>query len=358
MYRAINKKLVTFSLISMLLLMTSFILAGCGNQQNKPPAATEKTVMDMAGKNVKLPVAINRVIVTCYGGASHELVVLGAGDKIVAQPSMKRFPQLVKMMPHFKDLPDPGTFDNVNIEAILKLKPDLVVASVTSTKGNQKIEEAGIPVINVSTGVADIEALKKEFRMMGEVLNKSNEANALVSYWDNWLKTIKERVSKIPEAKRKRVYYMLRAPLHTNGSAWWGQTLITAAGGLNVASEIGKGRDINIEQLLTWNPDVIIISSNEGRFIPISEVKNNPQFKDLQAVKEGQLYQCPIGTFWWDRPSPEGILGILWLAQILYPENFRDVDLTQETIKFYQTFYHYNLTEQDVKEFFNPGPLQ
>lgn len=118
----------------------------------------------MAGKNVKLPASIDRVIVTCYGGASHELAVLGAGDKIVAQPSMQRFPQLVKMMPRFKDLPDPGSFDNVNIEAILKLNPDLVVASVTSTKGNQKIEEAGIPVITVSTGVADIDALKKSSR--------------------------------------------------------------------------------------------------------------------------------------------------------------------------------------------------
>ncbi|OIQ08055.1 hypothetical protein MOOR_23350 [Moorella thermoacetica] len=63
MHGATTKKLIVFLLISTLLLILAILLAGCGNQQNKPPAATEKTVMDMAGKNVKLPASIDRVIV-------------------------------------------------------------------------------------------------------------------------------------------------------------------------------------------------------------------------------------------------------------------------------------------------------
>ena len=50
-------------------------------------------------------------------------------------------------------------------------------------------------------------------------------------------------------------------------------------------------------------------------------------------------YAAPVGTFWWDRPSPESILGILWLAQKLYPEQFADFDLEAESRTFYRTFY-------------------
>ena len=61
--------------------------------------------------------------------------------------------------------------------------------------------------------------------------------------------------------------------LHTNGGSFWGHYLITTAGGINVAEEMGKARDISIEQLLEWDPEVMITSSNEGRFIPVEEVK-------------------------------------------------------------------------------------
>ncbi|MDR3539562.1 MAG: ABC transporter substrate-binding protein [Desulfosporosinus sp.] len=93
-------------------------------------------------------------------------MLLGAADKIIGQPSQKNFPQLMEMDPQFRNLPDVGSFDNINVEEIIKLKPDLVVASVTSPTGNKKLEEAGIPVVSVLTGRATIDGLTKEFKMM------------------------------------------------------------------------------------------------------------------------------------------------------------------------------------------------
>ncbi len=261
---------------------------------------------------------------------------------------------MIKMYHEFADSPQVGSFDNINIEEILKIQPDIVIASMGSPKGNKVIEDAGISVVQVLTGMGNIEKLKKEFIMIGQLIHQEDQAKKLVDYWDQELNLINERLSTIPVEKRARVYYMLGSTLHTNGSRQWGQFYVTAAGGINVAEEMGDIRDINIEQLIQWNPEVMILSGNEGKFIPINDVKTNPQLQNIEAVKKDKLYLAPVGTFWWDRPSPESILGIIWLAKTLYPDTFSDVDLNKETKDFYKTFYHYDVTDDEINGFLNP----
>jgi len=103
-------------------------------------------------------------------------------------------------------------------------------------------------------------------------------------------------------------------------------------------------------------PDVIILSSNEGTFIPVDDVKNNDQLASIGAVRNNLIYECPVGSFWWDRPSPEAPLGILWLAKTIYPEKFIDIDLKAETQDFYRTYYGYTLSDQEYEKFLNPQP--
>lgn len=107
---------------------------------------------------------------------------------------------------------------------------------------------------------------------------------------------------------------------------------------------------------MKWDPAVIILSSNEGQFINLDKLKKNPQMGNLKALKNNQTYQCPIGALWWDRPSPESVLGFMWLAKKLYPNTFADINLEQETKDFYQTYYHYSLSSQELQAFFNPRP--
>ena len=73
-------------------------------------------LIDANGKEVAIPERIDRIAVTCQGGATHEITILGAGDKISAQPTMKAFPQLLVMFPEYESIVDPGKFDNVNID--------------------------------------------------------------------------------------------------------------------------------------------------------------------------------------------------------------------------------------------------
>jgi iron complex transport system substrate-binding protein len=310
--------------------------------------------MDMGGVAVTVPYEINRIIVTCMGGATHEIAAVGGASKIVAQPSMQKFPVLLKIYPDFAVLPTVGTFNNINVEEILKLEPDVVVNSKTSTEGNQKIVYAGVPVIRVNTGRSDVTGILAEFAMTGELLNNTTRSDELITFWSEQLEIIEERLADIPVESRKKVYYVLGSITHTNGSEAWGQALITTAGGINVAEEIGAERDIVLEQLLVWNPDVMILSSNEGTFVSVEDVTGNPQLQNIKAIIEGELHLCPVGTFWWDRPAPEAILGITWLAKTLYPEQFTDIDLKALSKDFYNRFYDYELSDEEFDGFLAP----
>lgn len=312
-------------------------------------AVSTKTITDMGGKSVTIPADVQKIIITCYGGATQEVAVMGAKEKIIAQPPQK-FATFLKMYPDLAQVPNVGSFDELNLESIMKLNPDVVINSVTAGKGNAKLEENSIPVIQVYTGKATLDNIYNEFRMVGDLLNKPDQAEKLISYWDKKKALLNERISAIPENERKSVYYMLGGPLHTNGEKWWGHSFVTIAGGINVADGIGDVRDINAEQLSKWDPDVIVVSANEGSYVTDEAITSNPQLAGLKAVKNGSVYHIPIGGFWWDRPSPESPLGFLWLAKTLYPDTFSDIDMASETREFFKEFYGYDLSDDEVKE--------
>jgi iron complex transport system substrate-binding protein len=315
--------------------------------------AATKVVTDMAGNKVVVPSTVDKIAVVCYGGATHEIAAMGGASKIVAQPAMTKFPTLLNMYPDFADVPDIGSFADVNIEELLEVNPDVVIASMAYSAMNQDMTDVGVPVIAVYTGLSDIDGIKSEFAMIGELLNNSARAEALIDCWNQQLQIIEQHLQNIPVENRRKVYYSNGKLMHTDGSAWWGHILITNAGGINVAESLGENQDIDAEQLVEWNPDVIIIrqSSAGSATVTISDVVDNEQLQNINAVTNNKVYLCPVGTFWWDRPAPEAILGITWLAKILYPEEFADIDLETLTKEFYAQFYDYELTTEKYEDF-------
>ena len=340
-------------------LALAFILAAPGTAGGDP-AATVRTITDMDNRTVTIPSEVRTVVITCCGGAAQELAALGVGDLVVAQPQQCTTERLYTVVPGYRTTPDVGSFDNANVEEILKLNPDVVVVSFSSEKGNARIEAAGVPVVRLLTGRAGVEELKQEFRMLGQVFGREERAERLVAYWDETLARIEAKFADIPEGERKRVYYMNNNPLSTDGRGGWGDAMIRAAGGINVAGEVDKmwGVEVSPEELVRWDPEVIFVRSNMKDYSsPAGAFVANPQFATITAVRDGAVYPCPVGTFWWDRPAPESPLVILWLAQKLYPDRFADVDLADETKKFFREFYGYDLTDEEVESILHPTPI-
>jgi iron complex transport system substrate-binding protein len=312
-----------------------------------------KIVADSGGHSVVIPREVKRIAVTCYGGASQEIAVLEAGDKIVAQPSMSKFPLLLSLYPKFRSIPDVGSFDNVSIEQLMMVRPDLVIAAVISPHSNAQIKSMGLPVVEVLVGRADSEGLLSEIAMMGQVLNKKSQAAELINYWHSRMAWIKQRTAKIPASQRRKVLYMSTgnsvSQVLSNG---WGHEFIVRSGGEDVVSGIKATGTLNTEQLIAWNPDVIVINGSARQSALLN---NNPQLRKINAVSHHAIYYCPIGAFWWDRPSPEAILGVMWLAKTLYPEQMKNLNLRSETFSFYRRFYRHELSNSEYEAMLNPG---
>lgn len=338
-------------------LLILFSLAwGCASAL--PLASCDKKVPDFTSNEVCIPKRIDKIIITCYGGGSQEIALFMGADKIVAQPDTRQFKMFTKIYPNLKNIPSIGTFNDVNLETLLKLRPTMVFAGVTSSPMNERIRSAGIPLYTLGIGKHSIPTLLQEFSRVGAILRKEQKANELIGYWNQTLSSIDKRLSRIDPSKRKRVFYTSTSgKISTDGPKSWSEEFIEAAGGINVAKEITVQGSVNPEILNLWNPDVIITTTNAKSMFNAEKIRKDPALKHLKAVRGQKVFSSPVGTFWWDRPSPESILGILWLSKTLYPKELADIDLKYETKRFYKRFYGYDLSDIEYKLLFKHSTI-
>jgi iron complex transport system substrate-binding protein len=110
-----------------------------------------------------------------------------------------------------------------------------------------------------------------------------------------------------------------------------------------------------MEQIMAWNPDVILIGSANATNIK-ADIMSSVAWSGIEAVKNGQVYANPMGVFDWSRYSVEEALNIQWVAQTLYPTLFNN-DIRAQTAYFYQTFYGYTLSEGEITSILTNTPL-
>lgn len=306
---------------------------------------------DFTHKRVTPAKTKEKIAITCYGGAVQQVALFLGEDAIMAHPGAERFPFFEKIYPKLAQKPTIGTFNDVNFETLIKAKPDLVFAGVTSLKTNKRIEALGIPLFTLGIGRHTVDTLLHEFHQVGIFLGREKKADGLIAYWREKLQSVEEKLP--PKAQRKKVLYVNGSHIiSSEGKGWWGDDFITHAGGINIAEGLKVKGDISSELLLAFNPDVIIISNNKNFRTSPESLRLNPMYKNLTAVRNGEVYLSPVGGFWWDRPSPESILGILWLAKVLYPEEMQTIDLKAEAEDFFKDFYNYTLQEKAYQSFF------
>lgn len=335
--------------VSRIILLASFLLI---TSVALNATVCDHKVPDFTGKEICIPQKIDKIIITCYGGGSQEIALFMGVDKIIAHPDSKQFEEFLRIYPDLKNVPSVGTFNDVNLETLLKLQPTIVFAGITSSMMNDRIHSAGIPVYTLGIGKHSIKSLLDEFDHVGTILNKKQKSDALIAYWNTTLSLIDKRISKIDPSKRRKVFYTIASgKMGTESPRSWGDEFIESAGGVNVAAKIPFQGGVNSEILNVWNPDTIITTTNGKNNLTAEGILKDPALSQLKAVREKQVYQAPVGTFWWDRPSPESILGILWLSKVLYPNEMRGIDLKDETKHFYKKFYGYTLTDKEYKSF-------
>lgn len=176
-------------------------------------------------------------------------------------------------------------------------------------------------------------------RRLGDTVENMNE---------EMVEMVKERVKNIPKNQRKRVYIMRQDILQKHNNDWEsGQTVVNAG---NVAGNTDKGFIANTEALLAWDPEYVFqvkhVDNNDEYY---NVLKNDQRYAGITALKNGEVYQWPVGTNYWYGSAEVG-LGTLLIAKTLYPELFKDLNMKDEGKKFYKTFLNLDLTDESYKD--------
>lgn len=343
-----------------------FLFAGCSKtSQEKTTENKEsltKEVTDMSGRKVTIPTKVEKVV-SLSNNTTVDLYTL-APDKLVGLSFSPKAEAKKYLDDKFFDSPVIGTTSDkkLDYESVLKLKPDLIVCSDEDEvyPADDIQEQLKIPVVKVST---DLESTDKVYEFLGECLGEQQRGKELADYSRKTIDNIKSLVKKIPEDKKVKVYYAEGGTgLQTDISGNVHTEVLDLVQGKNVADiteeKVGSMASVSMEQVLSWNPDVILEGATAVKGGFFKNVYNDQKWANVKAVTDKKVYEIPALPFnFFDRPpSATRIIGIEWLANLLYPDYVK-LDINTEIKNFYKTFYNYNLTDDEVKELLNNAEL-
>jgi iron complex transport system substrate-binding protein len=239
------------------------------------------------------------------------LFTLGLGDRIIGVTQHCNFP------PEALSKPRVGSYVDLNIEKILSLKPDLVIATADGNERGsvERLLGFGIPVL--VTNPKNLNQVYETIRVIGWVTKKEDKAEILV-------RSLKQRADRIIKAcsglPHPRVFLQINEnPLITVGKETFHNNLIQLAGGINISGEEAiKYPTYSLEQVLRLNPEVILITSMERGAVAELKKKRWEQWRQLSAVSHHRIYILDSDLL--DRPSPRLVDGLEALARAIHPE--------------------------------------
>lgn len=363
--------------ICSLVVLTSYLFTGCGAAKTATsndstavkttdstvagspvPSFTPatRTVTNIDGTNITVPGEVKRVVTT-FGPAYEKVFMLGAEDKIVADGDfhINSWPWSNVIYKNVNQVPGiPNAHVKLNIEDLMKYKPD-VVFHFSKPDEIEKMNSVGIGAIPYAT-TNKLEDTKTSVMVYAKALGSKEEqvAKEYVDYFDEKLKMVTDITAKLPDSERPNVYFSNQEILWTAGKDCDIPEVISAAGGNCVSKDTkgGSKTEINMEQLLQWNPQYIFVdhagsSGNASAEEVISKMVTDDRLKKVSAISDNKVYICPTGVFFWDS-GVQKILMVMWMAKTLHPDKFKDIDMTKELKNFYSKFFRYDLTDEQA----------
>jgi len=322
----------------------------------------ERTFTDQIGREVKVPDKVDRIIVLQHQ-TLNLLVQMNATDKIVGVMSnwkQQLGSNYARLAPELVSKASLGDLTHVDAEKLVALHPQVVfVTNYAPQEMIDKISSLGIPAVAISLRHDDegeknklnptmadeeqayVKGLYEGIMLIGNIINKPEEAKALIKATENGRNIVSERLQNLPEEKRIRAY-MANPELTTYGSGKYTGLMMKHAGAVNVAASTIKGfKQVSMEQVIAWNPQVIFVQNRYPGVV--NEIRSNPQWQVIDAVKNHRVYLMPEYAKAWGYPMPEAMgIGELWMAKKLYPEKFNDIDMHKIANDWYRKFYRTN----------------
>ena len=332
--------------------------------QSEEQTETQETgetreITDMAGRKVTVPAAEDIESVFSTGPVAAIFMYMVAPDKLLGWNYELNDVEKSIILEKYHDLPNFGMGDAINYEAVIAANPTIALncgkindAMVSDCDALSK--SLGIPVIAVDN---ELNNSAEAFRFMGELLGVEDHAEELAEYSEKIFTDIAS-LADIPEDEKVSVYFGNgEDSLETAPRGSQHAQILDAVNVTNVADlELGDGSRVQIsaEQLLAWDPDVIVVNgepkADKSGNSAAEDILSNPDYASLKAVQDNKVYGTPNAPFSWvDRPAgPNRLIGMRWLSAVVYPEYIK-CDVNEEICEFFNLFYHVDLSDEQLE---------
>ena len=328
-----------------LALLLALLLCGCGFASGEESRA----FTDSVGRTVTLPQRVERVAVT---GPLAQIVVFAlAPEKLVGVASAWDATAEAYVSTDYYHLPVLGQLyggkGELNLEELLSAAPQVVI-DVGEPKDSAAedmdalTQQTGIPFVHITARLA---TLDDAYRMLGGLLGMPDESEALAAYCTR----VYERTVAIAESVEKARLLYITGDKGLNVIArdsYHSEVIDLLCDNLAVVeapSSKGTGNEADMEQLLLWNPDCILFAPDSI----YETVAQDALWQQITAIQTGAYWEVPFGPYNWMGfpPSAQRLLGMSWLAKLLYPEA-ADYDMYAEAAEYFKLFYHSELTRE------------
>lgn len=332
-----------------LLLVLLLVAGGCDNSAADSTAINSRSVIDMAGVRHDVVLDVQRIGTLGSVPVLNTFVeALGAGDKIYNSPSAfhdihNRWKMHKEFAPQIAEGP---TFQSANhellLENIMAAKPDLCLTM--SRNMTEPLNKLGIPTLYIDWDT--LEKMQASIRLLGEVLNRQDTAQAYLTYFDQQLKKAKTLSQHIPQEKRLRVLY--GSPLNPRCPEALTELWIELAGGRSVtaANCCLPRQSYDVEDLLRWDPEVIFFIQASD----LQQLRQDAKLRHLNAVRHNRLLVAPTVGHMWGGRTIEAPVATLWMLHKLYPGLLSREILAEEIAGFYQRFFNYSMSDKQVAD--------
>ena len=338
------KKFTTLLLILLMSFAAASVAVGEGDT---------RIFTDSTGREVTVPRSITRVAVT--GPMTQHVVFALAPDMLVGVSDAWSEEEKEFIPQEYWSLPDIGQLyggkGTMNLEALLAAEPQIVLDIGESKKGigddmEQLTLQTGIPFIHID---AELFTFHEAFIALGDLLGCPDMARELADFCSRTCLAAQQTADK---AEKVRLLYIVgEEGLGVIAKGSYQASVIDLMSD-NIAvvenpSARGTGNEVDMEQLLLWDPECIIFGTGSV----YDQVAEDPLWQNLTAVKNGRYYESPCGPYNWMGfpPACQRMVGLLWMGKLLYPEA-ADYDLYEEAKTYFNLFYHTQLPEERFNE--------
>ena len=303
-------KLKSIGIVIILLSLLLSVVAGC------QPQFGSGNFTDDLGRVVSID-SIPQRIISLAPSNTEILFALGLGDRVVGVTEFCDYPEAAKAKPKI------GGFTTVDIERVVALEPDLILAGgIHQNETIPKLESLGLTVFALAPKTVD--GVLENITLVGEITGSSQEAARLIASLEARIKAVTDQTDSLSESQRPGVFYILwHAPLMTVGSETRIHELIVKAGGINIAQDLAGGYPtISLEAVILANPQVIIAGSGHGTGADstFQFAKTEPRLKDTDARQNGRIHEIDADLA--SRPGPRVVDALEIFAKLIHPELF------------------------------------